>query len=343
MKIFGQNPRGKRLQIIQAANNFRNGSFANIEETVLMRKGVSTIKVLKSFINKQKTTEPTGIVPHVRTDLKKLDADKPQIVWFGHSSYLICSAGFNILVDPVFSGNASPFPLFAKAFKGSNCYGVEDMPDVDLLVLTHDHYDHLDYTTITRLDKKVTRIVTSLGVGQHLEYWGINAAKITELNWWEKTIVNNQIQLTATPARHFSGRGIKRGATLWSSFILDLHGKRIFIGGDSGYDSSFVTIGEKYGPFDLAILENGQYNENWPDIHMMPEEVVLAAKDLNAASLLPVHWGKFSLSLHAWNEPAQRVVKAATSAGQTIIMPRIGEVVTLSQKREWPEWWNTIG
>ncbi len=339
MKIFGKNPAGKRLERILRAENYRNGAFHNIQHTDVMLKGVSMLKVMKDFINKPKHTVPAKSIPSIKNDLRLLNGDQAQLVWFGHSSYLIRSGGFTILVDPVFSGNASPFSFFAKAFEGSNIYSVDDMPEIDLLLLTHDHYDHLDYATVIKLDKKVKKILTSLGVAQHLEYWNIHPEKITELNWWEDYRISDTVKLTATPARHFSGRGTKRGKTLWSSFVLELNGTKIFAGGDSGYDESFRLIGEKFGPFDLAILENGQYNENWPHIHMMPEEVVLAARDLNASSLLPVHWGKFSLSLHPWNEPAKRVFKAATASGLHIIMPRIGEVVTLPDNNHWPEWW----
>ena len=342
MKVFGKNPSGRRLEKINAAPNYHNGAFLNIENTEVMLKGVSMVKAMKDFMNKPKSTVPSSLIPSVKNDLGSLTPGKPQMVWFGHSSYLVSSNGFTILVDPVFSGNASPFPFFAKAFEGSNIYSADDMPHIDLLLLTHDHYDHLDYSTVCKLDKKVSQIVTSLGVGQHLEYWNINPEKITELNWWEETSAASHIKLTATPARHFSGRGTRRGKTLWSSFVLDLHGTRIFAGGDSGYDQSFRKIGEKFGPFDLAILENGQYNKNWPYIHMMPEEAVAAAKDLGAEWLIPVHWGKFALSLHDWNEPAKRVVKAARLAGQNIITPRIGEIVTLGEDRYWPEWWETL-
>ncbi len=307
-----------------------------------MLKGVSMVKAMKDFINRSKSTVPSSPLPSVKNELGSLTPGKQQLVWFGHSSYLVSSNGFTILVDPVFSGNASPFSFFAKAFEGSNIYAAEDMPEIDLLLLTHDHYDHLDYSTVCKLDHKVKRIVTSLGVGQHLEYWNIDPQKITELNWWEEIIVTDQVKLTATPARHFSGRGTRRGKTLWSSFVIDVHGTRIFAGGDSGYDQSFRKIGEKFGPFELAILENGQYNKNWPYIHMMPEEVVMAAKDLGAEYLIPVHWGKFALALHDWNEPANRVVKAARLASQHIITPRIGEIVTLGEKRSWPEWWETV-
>jgi L-ascorbate metabolism protein UlaG (beta-lactamase superfamily) len=339
MKVFGKNPSGTRLEKIRSAPNYQDESFRNLEKTEVMLKGVSMVKLMKDFINKSKATEPPSPLPSVKTDLHSIRSGSTQLVWFGHSSYLIASNGFTILVDPVFSGNASPFTFFAKAFRGSNNYSVDDMPDIDLLLLTHDHYDHLDYSTVRQIDRKVKKVVTSLGVGQHLEYWKISPSKITELNWWQETIVDEQVKLTATPARHFSGRGTRRGKTLWSSFVLELFGTRIFVGGDSGYDKSFHTIGEKFGPFELAILENGQYNKNWPYIHMMPEQAVLAAKDLNAEWLLPVHWGKFALSLHEWNEPAKRVVNAARESGQKIITPRIGELVTLGENRSWPEWW----
>lgn len=339
MKVFGKNPSGKRLENIRTAPNYQNGEFRNIEDTQVMLKGVSMIKVMMDFISKPKSTLPSAPIPSIKNDLDFPANEKPRLVWFGHSSYLVSSKGFTILVDPVFSGNASPFSFFAKAFEGSNIYSADDMPEIDLLLLTHDHYDHLDYSTVQKLDKKVKRIVTSLGVGQHLEYWNIDPAKITELNWWEEKYITGEVKLTATPARHFSGRGTKRGKTLWSSFVLELHGTKIFAGGDSGYDTSFRKIGEKFGPFELAILENGQYNKNWPNIHMMPEEVIMAAGDLGARWLMPVHWGKFSLSLHDWNEPARRVLNAAREAGQDIITPRIGEIVTLGESRIWPEWW----
>jgi L-ascorbate metabolism protein UlaG (beta-lactamase superfamily) len=340
IKVFGKNPSGHRLKRIESSANFRNGAFQNIEETEVMRKGVSTLKVMRDFLTKPKSTTPSSAIPSVKTDLKNIETGSPIIVWFGHSSYLIKSKGFNILVDPVFSGTASPFSFFGKAFDGSNIYSEDDMPEIDLLILTHDHYDHLDYRTVLKLEKKVNKIITSLGVGEHLEFWHINPSKITELNWWESTVINDDIHITATPARHFSGRGTRRGKTLWSSFVLQLHGNRIFAGGDSGYDKSFKEIGDKFGPFQLAILENGQYNQNWPYIHMMPEEVIKAAQDLRASTILPVHWGKFSLSLHDWNDPINRVVKAAKDANQPILTPRIGEVVAIDEYREWPVWWD---
>ena len=233
----------------------------------------------------------------------------------------------------------SPFSFSVKAFPGSDIYKSEDMPDIDMLIITHDHFDHLDYKAVVALQPKVKHIYTSLGVVSHLRFWGIPAEKITEFDWWDTQKITDNIRLTAAPARHFSGRKLGRGKTLWSSFILELNGYRIYIGGDSGYDSHFKTIGEKFGSFDIAILECGQYGKDWPLIHMMPEEVVQAAKDLKAKLLLPVHWAKFSLSLHAWNEPIERVVKAAADFDQLITTPMIGEPFVLNKLLPENKWW----
>ena len=184
--------------------------------------------------------------------------------------------------------------------------------------------DHLDYKTVLKLKSKVGRIITSLGSGAHLEYWGFDPAIITELDWNEKTVPDSGFQVTATPGRHFSGRGLKRNQSVWSSFVLQTPSKKIFIGGDSGYDTHFVKIGNVHGPFDLALLECGQYNKSWKYIHMMPEQTVQAAIDLKTKTLMPVHWGKFALALHAWDEPIERVVKEAQRLNVPIIHPMIG-------------------
>jgi L-ascorbate metabolism protein UlaG (beta-lactamase superfamily) len=207
------------------------------------------------------------------------------------------------------------------------------------MILTHDHYDHLDFKTIRKLRNKVARIYCSLGIGSHLKYWGVDDKKVTELDWWESAQLEENIVLTAAPARHFSGRGIKRGQTLWSSFILKTKGHNLYIGGDSGYDSHFKEIGHKFGPFDIAILEAGQYNPMWPLIHMMPEETVQAAVDLNAKALLPVHWGKFTLAMHPWNDPVIRVLKKATELNMKVLTPKIGQPIILDDAFQNESWW----
>ncbi len=339
-KVFGKKPSSKRLQKIERSTNYKDGAFQNIYPTEVMRKEASYLKMLKEFFNKPKAVNPSEKIPTIITDLKTVRGEKPIIVWFGHSSYLIRSKELTILVDPVFSGNTSPVSFFGKAFKGSDAYSVKDFPKIDVVVLTHDHYDHLDYATIIEIKATVGLFITALGVGEHLEHWGVNADKIVELDWWEEKEISKEVKFIATPARHFSGRGFQRAKSLWASFVLKIHGHSIFIGGDSGYDDQFKLIGEKYGPFDLALLEAGQYGIDWPSIHMLPEETVTAAQDLKAKVLIPVHWSKFALAMHEWNEPINRVIKSAAEKGLVVQTPKIGEPIEISTIKENKQWWN---
>lgn len=339
IKAFGRLPAKERLDRIQQSPNYRNGSFQNIHPTPVMAEESSMWKTLRSYLNKPANTKPPVPLPFVQTDLWQLTNQAPVLVWFGHSSYLLRVNGLHILVDPVFSNHAAPFSFMVKAYAGADSYTVQQMPDIDLLVQTHDHYDHLDAETIIALRPKIKKVITTLGTGAHFEYWGYDKACITELDWWQSTMPVPGIELTAAPGRHFSGRGLTRGKTLWASFILSTATHCIFIGGDSGYDTHFAEIGKRYGPFDLAILECGQYNAHWKYIHMMPEETVLAAIDLQAKMLLPVHWGKFTLALHPWNEPIERVVKKAAELHMPITTPLIGEPVVLGGAYPSKHWW----
>jgi L-ascorbate metabolism protein UlaG (beta-lactamase superfamily) len=256
---------------------------------------------------------------------------------------LIKADGKNILVDPVFSERASPFKFVgSKNYAIQSPYTIADFPDIDLVIISHDHYDHLDYNSILQLKSKTKFFCVGLGVGSHLEHWGVDSTKIKEFDWWQSEKISTDIELISTPARHFSGRGFRRNQTLWSSYILKTSSKKIFIGGDSGYDASFKTIGEKYGPFDLSILECGQYDKQWPFIHMMPEETAQSAVDLGGDVLLPVHWGKFTLGLHPWKEPAERVTKAAEILNLSITTPLIGEVVEFNNPFPKTRWWESV-
>ncbi len=339
-KTFGKHPAADRQARILRSPHYRDGSFQNLHPTEVMLKSASSWKMLKDFLNKPALATPPRPLPSVKQDLRQLADSTPTIVWFGHSSYLIKHRGVRILVDPVFSGNASPVSFFGKSFPGSDVYGTSDFDAIDLLILSHDHYDHLDYQTIRELAPKVKQFCTPLGVGAHLEHWGVPAAKITELDWWETHTTPAGIGIRATPARHFSGRSLSRGKTLWSSFVLQLPGYRLFLGGDSGYDDSFQKIGQQYGPFDVALLEAGQYGAEWPYIHMLPEETVRAAQDLRAKVLLPVHWGKFLLAYHVWNEPINRVVAEAARKNVRVTTPLIGEAVVLDHVYPATQWWN---
>ena len=310
---------------------------------------VTYFQIIRGMLNRPANVRPHKKLPSIRTDLKSLYSEDLVVIWFGHSSYLIHYKGKNILVDPVFSGHASPLPFMIKAFKGSNEYKVEDMPDIDLLILTHNHYDHLDIVTLKKIQYKTKNYLTPLGVGRSLEHCRINKKFITELDWWESISYDGSFRITATPARHFSGRGLKRGGSLWTSYVLELDDHKIFIGGDSGYDKHFKMIGDQFGSFDLAILECGQYNTAWPLIHMMPEETVQACLDLKSKVLLPVHWGKFTLAYHPWDEPIKRVVEAAKENKVEIAHPMIGEPFIIGRDNNnmgtnytKQEWWSHL-
>jgi L-ascorbate metabolism protein UlaG (beta-lactamase superfamily) len=322
---------------IRHSVNYRNGSFQNLSPTDVMLKSSSMWMIFKDFLNKPKTVSPSTTIPSVKTDLFSLNSE-PTVIWFGHSSYFIRMAGMNLLADPVFSGHASPFSNMIRSFKGSDVYTIDDLPPLDIILITHDHYDHLDYKAIGKLQSKTRLFYTGLGVGRHLRNWGVDPDKIVELDWWE-TSREKDLQIISTPARHFSGRGLVRNKTLWTSFVLVSNTHRLYVGGDSGYDHHFREIGEKFGPFDLVMLDCGQYGSNWPLIHMRPEETVKAAKDLKAKLLLPVHWGKFALANHPWNEPVDRVVKYAADERMPVTTPLIGEPVIPGQSHPTREWW----
>lgn len=330
MKPFGKLPSEQRLERIKSSKNYKNGQFVNLSPTPSLAEDASYSTVLYDFFLKKKNTEPKNIIETINVDLNKLPKDTNTIIWLGHSSYLLVINNKKILVDPIIKGTASPFNFFGKGYTFSNPYSIEDFKNIDYILITHDHYDHLDYQTINYFKSDVKQFITSLGVGSHLEYWGVEPNKITELDWWENTTLKDaELKITATPARHFSGRGLKRNQTLWSSFVFETDTFKYFIGGDSGYDTHFKNIANEFGKFDLAILECGQYNKNWPYIHMMPEQVVQAAIDLNARNTLPVHWSKFSLALHEWDEPFKRFSKEAKVRNLNYLEIKIGEVKSI--------------
>lgn len=334
LKTLGKQPESS---LLRRSDRFRNGRFENLSSTIQLAKGVTVPRIMWRYLNKPADTGPGRPIPSVTTDLRANPA-QPSIVWFGHSSYLLQVGGLNILVDPVFSGHASPFSFAGRSFPGSDAYSVNDMPAIDLLIITHDHYDHLDFATVTGLRPKVRQVATSLGVGAHLRYWGYAPECITEFDWWESRQLG-ELELTATPARHFSGRTFRRNATLWSSFVLRVNGIQVFIGADSGYDDHFREIGGRFGRFDIALLECGQYNEWWPQIHMMPEETARAAVDLRTDYLMPVHWAKFALAMHPWYEPVDRVLSAALPLNLRVTTPMIGERVLLGSRYPDTAWW----
>jgi L-ascorbate metabolism protein UlaG (beta-lactamase superfamily) len=341
---FGKMPSGPRLEQIKKSPNYKDGQFVNQSITPDLAEGVSYYTVMKDFFfNKSKRNKPAQPLPSQKVDLLHLNPAENILVWFGHSSYFMQIDGKTILADPVFSGSASPVNFTTNAFAGSDAYTVDDLPPIDYLFISHDHWDHMDYETLLKLKPKVKKIITGLGTGEHLEYWGFDTAIIEEKDWNQEVELGDGFKVNTAPARHFSGRGLKRNRAMWMSFVLTTPTMKIYLGGDSGYDKHFKAIGDEFGPFDMVLLECGQYNEYWKYIHMMPEQVVQAATDLKAKRLMPVHWAKFSLGLHDWDEPIKRVTAAAALQQMPLVTPMIGEKVNLNQTdMVFKKWWEGL-
>lgn len=341
---FGQLPRGERLERIKKSENYGDGEFKNLSETPTLTSDKNMFQVMIEFMFRKKVRiKPEESLPVIKTDIKSLSPEEDVIIWFGHSSYFIQLNGKTFLIDPVFSDYASPFSFANKAFKGTCQFSAEDLPMIDYLIITHDHWDHLDYPTILNLKPKTDKIICSLGVGQNFEYWDFEPSKITDLDWYEELELGEGWKLTATPARHFSGRGFKRNQTLWSSFVLQTPDYNLFLGGDGGYDYHFKEIGDNFGPFDLAILEQGQYDQNWNLIHLMPDLVFRAANELQARKILPVHNSKFALANHPWDEPLNKISENQQDSGIAVLTPKIGEPVFLNDSTQtFSEWWKGL-
>jgi L-ascorbate metabolism protein UlaG (beta-lactamase superfamily) len=236
----------------------------------------------------------------------------------------------------------SPVSFISKRFPYERAIDLESLPDIDAIVISHDHYDHLDYPTIKILKDRVGRFFTPLGVGSHLMRWGVDEISITELDWWESSKIGG-IQLIATPARHFSGRGTgDRNKTQWASWVFKGQDHRIYFSGDGGYANHFKAIGEKYGPFDFAMIECGQYNEKWKAIHMMPEESVQACIDVQGRVMMPIHWGAFNLALHTWTDPVVRARAEASKKGVVMSTPLIGQRFSIHHDIPAEKWWDDV-
>jgi L-ascorbate metabolism protein UlaG (beta-lactamase superfamily) len=343
---FGKTPSGERLASIKRSPNFKNGQFENLSYTPQLAEGYSMPGIMYDFMFKKiPGRKPLENIPSVKTDLLNLHIDSNILVWFGHSSYFIQIDGKRFLVDPVFSGNASPIPGTNKSFKGTDIYSESDLPPIDYVFISHDHYDHVDHETLLALKDKTKKVICGLGVGSHLEDWGYKADQVIEKDWHEQINLDSGFIAYTTPARHFSGRGFSKNNTLWLSYVLQTPTMKIYIGGDSGYDTHFADIGNKYGPIDLAILENGQYNEAWRYIHLLPNEVLKAAHDLKAKRLFPVHSSKFAMAMHPWDEPLIKVTELNNYSIDPIPLatPIIGEPVLLKDgKQLFKQWWKDV-
>ena len=325
-KSFGRLPQGARLDKIKCSPNYRDGKFMNQHATPRLISKNKVALLMKFMFRNSKDLRPDREVQVVKSDLKSIDIQENILVWFGHSSYMIQIAGKRFLVDPVFY-KAAPISFANRPFKGTDAFAADDLPSIDFLIITHDHWDHLDYKLVTMLKDKVGKVICPLGVGEDFEYWGYDSDDIIEMDWNDDHTLCPDIVIHCLPARHFSGRGLIPEKTLWASFLMETPQKNIFIGGDGGYDTHFAEIGKRFPSIDLAFLENGQYNENWKYIHLLPKYLVQVTKDLNAKAVFTVHHSKYALSDHPWNEPLDNIKKASESIN--VITAQIGEIKEL--------------
>ncbi|KZE69311.1 hypothetical protein AWM68_03325 [Fictibacillus phosphorivorans] len=340
--VFGQKPSKNTIQHYKTIQHYSNGSFMNQIPTEMATDFRSMLPVLKEFLRGNPNRQPKEAVPLKPFQLSEQSINtEAKVTWFGHSAFLLEMDCKRILLDPMFGRAPSPVPWFGnKRYSKDLPFRVEDLPEIDLVVFSHDHYDHLDYSSIKKLKHKVKQFVVPLGVAGHLKRWGVESGRITECNWWDK-VETAGITLICTPARHFSGRSLSdRNATLWCSWVLKGQLSKIYFSGDSGYGPHFREIGENYGPFDLTLMECGQYHEKWAAIHKMPEETVQAHIDVRGKVMIPIHWGAFTLSLHDWTDPVERTLIAADEQGVEVCTPMIGETVAVhSNNLSKQKWW----
>jgi len=333
---FGGDVNEERQERYSASQQFDKGKFINIKKEIPEAASFSKMLSIsrKFFFEKVENGRPTKELEIQKVDSAHI-ADyqgDPRLIWFGHSAFLLQMEGKNILIDPMFGPVPAPHQwMGAQRFQVELPITIEKLPKIDAIVISHDHYDHLDYESIQKLKSKVAAYFVPLGVGVHLEAWDIDSDQITEMDWWEETTYK-EIQLACTPAQHFSGRKFSNGqSTLWSSWVIKSDSTALFFSGDSGYAPHFKQIGERYGPFDFAMMECGQYNKMWPDIHMFPEETAQAGVDVQAQAIMPIHWGAFKLALHSWTDPIERVSKKASALKIPLVTPKIGEPILIKQ------------
>jgi L-ascorbate metabolism protein UlaG (beta-lactamase superfamily) len=321
---------------------YHDDRFRNPVDTPVMTSTKSQFEIFKEFIfAKDDNATPEQSIPSVKTNLFELVAQGNGLVWMGHSSYFLVVEGKTFLIDPVLSKNASPVPYTNVAFTGTDIYHATDIPPVDYLLITHDHWDHLDYPTVSAIQNKVDHIIVPLGVASYFEKWGFDKKIISEGDWFDQFTLDD-VTVHILPARHFSGRMLDKNKTLWASFGIQTQDKTFYFGGDSGYGNHFKKIQQVLGAIDYAILECGQYNQDWANIHMFPEQTAQAGEDLQAKYVLPSHNSKFKLSHHSWSDPLQRVTQASQDKSFTLLTPMIGQTVILTNNvlaSQYSSWW----
>jgi L-ascorbate metabolism protein UlaG (beta-lactamase superfamily) len=350
MQAMGAQPKGLRLERMKASPRYADGEFHNSAPvTPGLKKGTAGPTISEFLCGGQRRTPP-GPLPSLNPLERWSRAPETPLraTWLGHSTVLLELDGIRVLTDPVWGDRASPVSFAGPKRFQPVPVAVAGLPPLDAVVISHDHYDHLDYSTILELAKLDVPFFTSLGVGAHLESWGVPAERITELDWWESAeLPKRGLSITAAPSQHFSGRGLGgRNGTLWSSIALRTDRASVFFSGDTGLTPEYADIKERLGPFDLVMLEVGAFHPAWGDIHLGPENALRAAALLGGARFLPVHWGTFNLAMHAWDEPAEMLVARAAEYGANLVMPRLGESIEPSHATghvtDADAWWRPL-
>ena len=341
---FGGVASKQQQELFSKSKHYKDGKFLNNGGVKMEMSLKDSFKAMWILFKSNSKAEPNKNIA-----VQKIDSitianynSKTRFIWFGHSTFLLQIKGKNLLIDPMFSNVPAPNPLLGnKRFSNKLPIEIEKLPSIDAVLITHDHYDHLDYESIQKLKDKVNMFYTPLGIGIHLLKWGVEKERIIELDWWQE-IKYDELTIRCTPAQHFSGRGISdREKTLWCSWIIQSDDENLFFSGDSGYASHFKEIGDQYGPFDFAFMECGQYNNLWPLVHMLPEETAQAGLDIKAKKMMPIHWGAFKLASHSWTDPVERISKKAKELNVDLVIPKIGEIIEigLNDSEEIYPWW----
>lgn len=337
---FGKSASGARRERMETSPQWDGGGFENPQPLEN-----HTWKMLTGFWNKSDFASPAEPLPVVTGDSKRFEtppATGLRVTWLGHSSILIEIDGHRILTDPVWSERISPLTWIGPSRWYAPPVALADLPRLDAVVISHDHYDHLDYPTIVAMKEMDTVFIVPLGIGAHLTYWGIPEERIVELDWWQTTRVRS-LEIACTPARHASGRSITdTNATLWAGYALTGPFHRAYFSGDTGLFPAMKDIGERYGPFDVTMIEAGAYGNAWPDWHLGPEQAVKAHQMVQGKVLIPIHWGLFDLAYHGWTEPVERVVVAAEAAGVEVAIPKPGESIEPEALRPFVRWWPEV-
>lgn len=336
---FGGKLTAQQKEKYRHSPHYHNGKFANL---VPLNTVYQAPDFIDDSIHPRAERQPNFEIPFIKINPQDLEqkTERARITWFGHSTMLLEIDGKNIMIDPMFSATPSPIQWIGrKRFSKGLPLTIAELPAIDAVLLTHDHYDHLDYYSIKEIKNKVKRFYTPLGLSVHLLAWGVEAAKIQELDWFE-TVELDSLKFTLTPSHHYSGRSLSdRFATLWGGWIIKGQQENIYLSGDGGYGLHFKKIGDLYGPFDFAMIECGQYCRYWQQNHLFPEQTAQVALDVRAKVMMPIHWGAFTLAMHAWTNPIERLLKKAEGFGVRVVTPMIGEWVVLGETVGYGDWW----